>query len=118
MNNIVKKIFAGLLIFAVVTGTLLYGNVDNVYAGSANVTISSASCTVGDEVAVTVTISSAEVIYMCDFYLTYDSSILEPVSGHSAGGGGTVRVLSTDQTGKTVKFTITFITRIFIIYTI
>lgn len=71
---------------------------------TATVSIGSGSCGVGDEVSVSVSISSSVDIYMCDVWLNYDPSILQPVSGYSGGGGGSIRLLSTDTTSFTVKF--------------
>lgn len=111
MKNIFKKSAAAakLVVFVLFMTAIAFCSEKTVFAaGSANINVSSASCTVGEETSVTVTITGDEEIYMCDFYLTYDSSILEAVSGYSDGGGGTIRILSTDQTAKTVKFTIKF----------
>mgnify|MGYP003457151920 FL=1 len=69
------------------------GRVDVVYAASATVTISSATVTQGQEVNVNVDISADANIGAYNFYLEYDASILEPVSGFEGGGGGRIQVL-------------------------
>lgn len=71
---------------------------------TAKISVGSGSCDVGDEVSISVSVSSSVDIYMCDIWLSYDAGILQPVSGYSGGGGGSVRLLSTDGTSFTVKF--------------
>jgi hypothetical protein len=98
------------LLFLFMAVVMLAGFVDTgsritAYAkDTATVSIGSGSCDIGDEVSISVSASSSVDIYMCDIWLNYDSSILQPVSGYSAGGGGSIRLLSTDSTSFTVKF--------------
>lgn len=96
-NKTVSFILALLLILSAMTITA-------VAKDTASISIGSGSCDVGDEVSVSVSVSSSVDIYMCDIWLNYDSSILQPVSGYSGGGGGSIRLLSTDTTSFTVKF--------------
>lgn len=71
---------------------------------TATISVGSGSCDIGDEVSISIKVSSSVDIYMCDIWLTYDSGVLQPVSGYSGGGGGSIRLLSTDGTSFTVKF--------------
>ena len=96
-NKAVSFILALLLMLSAMTITAAAKD-------TASISIGSGSCDVGDEVSVSVSVSSSVDIYMCDIWLNYDSSILQPVSGYSGGGGGSIRLLSTDTTSFTVKF--------------
>ena len=58
---------------------------------TAKISVGSGSCDIGDEVTISVSVSSSVDIYMCDIWLSYDSGVLQPVSGYSGGGGGSVR---------------------------
>ena len=71
---------------------------------TAKISVGSGSCDIGDEVTISVSVSSSVDIYMCDIWLSYDSGVLQPVSGYSGGGGGSVRLLSTDSTSFSVRF--------------
>ena len=55
---------------------------------TAKISVGSGSCDIGDEVTISVSVSSSVDIYMCDIWLSYDSGVLQPVSGYSGGGGG------------------------------
>ena len=100
-----KRIIACIL--TVCMCLLLQMNSINVDAAeTASISIGSASGNVGDTVTVTVSVSAPSEVYLCDFYINYDASILEAVSGYDAGGGGTIRLLSTDKTSFSIKFKI------------
>lgn len=87
---------------------VLHLPIDSVYAQStANVSISSGSSEVGNEVSITVTISSDAEIGGANIFLSYDSGMVEAVSGFDSGGGGTIQWVDTD-TYKSKKRTITF----------
>lgn len=87
---------------------VLHLPIDSVYAQSAaNVSISSGSSEVGNEVSITVTISSDAEIGGANIFLSYDSGMIEAVSGFDSGGGGTIQWVDTD-TYKSKKRTITF----------
>ncbi len=78
-------------------------------AGSATISIASASGQVGSEVSVNITISSDEEIGAADIFLSYDASMLEAVSGYDVGGSGTIHWVDTDtykQKSRTVTFKI------------
>lgn len=69
------------------------GKFNVVYAASATVTISSATVTQGQEVKVNIEISADANIGAYNFFLEYDASVLEAVSGFEGGGGGRIQVL-------------------------
>ena len=71
---------------------------------TAKISVGSGSCDIGDEVTISVSVSSSVDIYMCDIWLSYDSGVLQPVSGYSGGGGVSVSLLSTDSTSFSVLF--------------
>lgn len=99
-NKAVSFILALLLMLSAMTITVAANN-------TAYISIGSGSCDVGDEVSVPVSVSSSVDIYAYDIWLNYDSSILQPVSGYSGGGGGSIRIIS-DADSSTIKFTVKF----------
>jgi len=101
MKKLLKKSCVILMAIILATGML---SIPVKAAESASVSISSASVIVGNSVSVTVNVSSSSQIVMCDLWVTYDSNILEAVSGYSNGGSGNVRILSTDSTSFTLTF--------------
>lgn len=100
MSKNLKKISMAFLM----TVFLLSMQTIKVYAASANVTVSSATAENGGEVTVTVTVGSDENIALADIWLTYDSSILEYVSGADVGAGGSIRLLSSDNSSFKITF--------------
>lgn len=91
MKKTISKGIAALLVLMMVLVTP-----QKIYAADAvNVTITSTETTVGGEVEVTITLSgNSETLAMADMWITYDASVLEPVSGYDQGGGGKIRILS------------------------
>lgn len=89
---------------------LLFGRVQNVYAGSATVSVSASASnvTTGSTVTVTVGISADEPVGY-GVAISYDTSILEYQGGGDNGGGGTVTILN-EGDGSTSSFsrTLTF----------
>ena len=45
---------------------------------TAKISVGSGSCDIGDEVTISVSVSSSVDIYMCDIWLSYDSGVLQP----------------------------------------
>ncbi len=85
----------------------------NVFAasGSSSISVSSSSLEVGDTLTVTVSVSAPDNIFGLEGALSYNSSVLEFISGDSAGGGGgTVSIInvadSEDQ--DSMSFTLSF----------
>lgn len=82
------------------------------YAASASVTIalSKSNVSLGDNVTVTVTYSASTGIGAWNFNLSYDSSILEYVSGADNGEGGVLTFANYSSAGsqQTVSYSVTF----------
>lgn len=105
MKQTIRRTSAWILALVLVLGMQLITAYPVQAAETANVSVSSVSGDVGDQITVNISVSgSGSEIYMCDLYVTYDASVLQIVSGHSGGGGGTVRVLSTDSTSFSLVF--------------
>ena len=102
MNNI-KRITA--LVMAMLMSILMLSGLTNVKAAqTAHVSISSASANVGETITITITASSDVKIELCDIWIDYDASILQYVDGFNTVGGGTGRLLSSDETSFNVVF--------------
>lgn len=80
------------------------------WAANAKLTFSDPSVTVGNEVSVTmkITSTSGDALGGADVTLTYDSSVLEFISGTNASGGaGSIRVLGSMESTDTQSFSFT-----------
>lgn len=104
--NTIKKACSLMLTVVFLTALFIWSAPVAAYADSANVSISASksSCTVGDEITVTIKATGDAEIFMCDLYISYDKSVLEPISGYSKKLDGVIRILSTDATEFEVKF--------------
>jgi len=101
-----KRILSVLLSFVLIC-TLF---ATNVFAASASFTLTaSSSVTVGNQVKVTVKLSSAEKIGSWRFSVSYDPAVLEYVSGADSGGGGAVSFA--DSSDGTTSFSKTIVFR-------
>lgn len=110
--NIKRKIKKWMAVFAaamLLAAGLTALNDENVYAAdSVGAKITSHTVKIGDTVTVTVTLSSNSEMGAQDIYISYDSQVLELVTGGDvAGGGGNARWIGTD-TKKSVSFTLEF----------
>lgn len=104
MKRILSFLFALVLISSILSVTA--------FAASASFTLSgSATVTVGNQVKVTVKLSSAEKIGSWRFSLTYDPSVLEYVSGADSGGGGAVSFADSSDGITSLSKTVTFRTK-------
>ncbi len=84
----------------------------NVFAASASFSLSApGSVTVGNQVKVTVKLSSSEKIGSWRFSVSYDPSVLEYVSGADSGGGGAVSFADSSDGTTGFSKTITFRTK-------
>ena len=86
-GEILRSITAGaaFVIFAVMLSIKAYG-------ADFNASVSSGEATQGENVTVTVNMSSDVTVGAYDLTLTYDANILEYVSGADGGGGGSLRL--------------------------
>lgn len=97
-------------LICLLTAGLLFGHVQDVYAGSATVSVSASasSVTTGSTVTVTVGISADEPVGY-GVAISYDASILEYQGGGDNGGGGTVTILNEgDGSSSSFSRTLTF----------
>lgn len=104
-TSLLSTIIAFLLVFvSIFAGQNLK---DIKAAQTANISISSASATVGESVTVTLTISASSEVYATQLYLSYDTNILQYVSGSAdTSGAGTLGLVNTDTfTSKSFNFT-------------
>lgn len=107
MNRRTKHYFASFFLAAVMTAALSF------QAFAARIAFSDPTGNVGDEIAVTMKITSTgnETINSSDVMLSYDSSALEFLSGTGAtGGAGSIRVVGSadSQDSKELQFTLKF----------
>lgn len=72
-------------------------------AETANISVSSASASVGDEVSIKVSITTSGQQTAGYIKLTYDTNVVDYVSG-GTGGGGTVILYTAGESSVTVKF--------------
>ncbi len=103
LRNILRNIVFVALMLIVCIGISRY-----VYASNATISISTSTVTNGNEFEIIITIQGDDAIFGSNFYLEYDSSIIEIISGHQGGGGGKVQIMnylsSTDVSKKqTIK---------------
>ena len=111
-SKIINRIKGIVSIIAVVALFIMMGRDNIVYAASATINISSSTVTQGQEVKVTVDISADASIGAYNFYLEYDASVLEAVSGFEGGGGGRIQLIYdvpdeaslSKKLSKTIKF--------------
>lgn len=80
---------------AVVFCCIITGYV-SVYGATANIDIPAQNVANGEEVHVSINVTSEENIGTFDLRITYDSSVLEYVSGADNGGSGVLQVLNSE----------------------
>ena len=106
MNN-VKKIISALLIICMCAVMAFVNKTDILAAGTARVSIGSASGTVGDIVSIDVSISASSGIGGATIYVSYDPSILA-LSGSSSNSGTAMVSFMDESTASSQSKTITF----------
>lgn len=111
-RKFVNKLKSVVSIIVIMAMFILMGRNNVVYASSATVTISSATVTQGQEFKVNVDISADASIGAYNFYLEYDASVLQAVSGFEGGGGGRIQLIydvpDSSSISKKLTKTVTF----------
>ena len=105
--NKVKKIISALLIICMSAVMAFVNKTDILAAGTARVSIGSASGTVGDIVSIDVSISASSGIGGATIYVSYDPSILA-LSGSSSNSGTAMVSFMDESTASSQSKTITF----------
>lgn len=105
--NKVKKIISALLIICMCAVMAFVNKTDILAAGTARVSIGSASGMVGDTVSIDVSISASSGIGGATIYVSYDPSILA-LSGSSSNSGTAMVSFMDESTASSQSKTITF----------
>lgn len=105
--NKVKKIISALLIICMCAVMAFVNKTDILAAGTARVSIGSASGTVGNIVSIDVSISASSGIGGATIYVSYDPSILA-LSGSSSNSGTAMVSFMDESTASSQSKTITF----------
>lgn len=110
MNKKLKKMTAG---FMLICMTVLFGPLGQLvsWAADTRIAFSDPSVMVGNEVTVTMKVTSDSALGTAEIMLAYDPSILEFVSGTNANGGaGAIKVLGTmdSENQKAFQFKLKF----------
>lgn len=110
--NIKRRIKKWIAVFAAVmllAAGLAMPKAEDIYAAdSVSAKITSHTVKIGDNVTVTITLSSNSEMGAQSMFVTYDPQVLELVTGGDvAGGGGRAQWIGTD-TKKSVSFTLEF----------
>lgn len=112
-----KKSIVKVILFAIIINLFIVVNSGFVYAADAQVSVSSVSANVGDQVSMTVTVNSSTAFSDVTLYFSYDSNILgfdssknSQLSPGTTVGAGQIKINEGfDNTGvKTASFTINF----------
>ena len=104
MKTLLNKFSIILMVMIITTGMF---SIPVAASETANISISSPTVNIGNEVSVVVSISSSGGVLGTDLWMTYNSSILELIPDNDIiyGGAGSARI-TTD--GKTTSFTLKF----------
>lgn len=105
--NKVKKIISALFIICMCAVMAFVNKTDILAAGTARVSIGSASGTIGDTVSIDVLISASSGIGGATIYVSYDPSILA-LSGSSSNSGTAMVSFMDESTASSQSKTITF----------
>ena len=105
--NKVKKIISALLIICMCAVMAFVNKTDILAAGTARVSIGSASGTIGDTVSIDVSISASSGIGGATIYVSYDPTILALIGSSSNSGTAMVSFMD-ESTASSQSKTITF----------
>ncbi len=105
MNRKLKKLIASLMLACMIaTAGGPFGQMVS-WAADAKIAFSDPSVMVGNEVTVTMKVTSDTALGTAEIMLSYDPSVLEFVSGTSANGGaGAIKVLGTMESSDQKNF--------------
>lgn len=109
--NKIKRYLSALLILILCLQGMFFGNSIKAQAASCSLSISVSSSNIqkGDTVTVTVSINCSDAIGAYTYYLSYNSSVMEYISGSGSGGGGTVSYAGYgDGSSKSASASFTF----------
>ncbi|GLC79171.1 cadherin-like beta sandwich domain-containing protein [Lacrimispora brassicae] len=110
MNRKLKKLTAGLMLACVIAIAGPAGRLVS-WAADAKIAFSDPSVMVGNEVTVSMKVTSESALGTAEIMLAYDPNVLEFVSGTNANGGaGAIKVLGTMDSAdqKAFSFTLKF----------
>ncbi|MEY8356362.1 cadherin-like beta sandwich domain-containing protein [Lachnospiraceae bacterium 54-53] len=110
MNRKLKKLITGLVLVCMIVAAGPFGQMIS-WAADAKIAFSDPSVMVGNDVTVTMKVTSGSALGTAEIMLAYDPNILEFVSGTNANGGaGAIKVLGTMESAdqKTFSFSLKF----------
>lgn len=110
MNRKLKKLIAGIMFAGMLATASPLGTMVS-WAAEAKIAFSDPSVMVGNDVTVTMKVTSDSALGTAEIMLAYDPSVLEFVSGTNANGGaGAIKVLGTMESAdqKAFNFTLKF----------
>lgn len=110
MNRKLKKLIASMMLVCMIGAVGPYGQMIS-WAADAKIAFSDPSVMVGNDVTVTMKVTSDSALGTAEVMLAYDPNVLEFVSGTNANGGaGAIKVLGTMESAdqKTFSFTLKF----------
>lgn len=108
MNRKIKQLLSGVMLTCIITIAVQFSTI-TAYAAGARISFSDPSVIVGKEVNVTMKITSdGEALGGADVMLSYDTSMLEFISGTNANGGaGSIRLIGSMDSTNTTSFSFT-----------
>lgn len=98
MNNNMEKCIRRCVGFVFTLACIVCMGTVCAYGATANISVSSQNVPKGEEVTVNISVSSDQNIGAFDLRITYNSKILEYVSGADNGGSGVIQVLNSELT--------------------
>lgn len=105
MQKAIKKIFAVLFLFLFLCNVV---GITASAAGKTSISFNKSSPKPNENVTIILTINADEEIYSVDGKLTYDSTVLQYVSGADSASSSTVRFIKDCSGGKSFSYEINF----------